>query len=103
MRDDVVQEWISAYRDYAEALREIAEKIAREHRVGNFGNLDSLRQLAEGYDRLLIGAEGSLHQRVLEFAVAADRVADKLEADWLRILEEDGQTASVLSSRETGL
>ncbi len=98
MSDEAVQGWVSAYRKYADEMGRIAELIAQRKNITYFGDLDSLRQLAHGYDQLLKGGEGSLHQRVLEYAAAANEFADKLQRDWQSILEADGQTASSLTT-----
>ncbi|WP_024796593.1 hypothetical protein [Tomitella biformata] len=101
MSDEAVQGWVRAYRKYAETMEGIAEEIERQNHTTFFGDLDSLRQLAAGYDQLMYGGQNSLHQRVLEFAAAATQFADNLQRDWLAILAEDGQTATSLSTVET--
>ena len=98
MTEEAVQGWVRAYTTYAATLRELADQIKRRNKTTHFGNLNSLRQLANGYDRLMVGGEGSLHQRLLEYADAANRFAENLQRDWLAIVGEDGQTASSLSS-----
>lgn len=100
MTDEAVQRWVWAYRKHADAMTRIAGEIAQRNDGTFFGNLDSLRQLAHGYDQLMKGGEGSLHQRVLEFAETANLFADKLEADWKRILAADSESATALSTLE---
>lgn len=97
MTDVAVRQWVQAYRKYATTMEIIAEQIEKRDHNTYFGDLDSLRQLAAGYDRLLYGGDGSLHQRVLEFAAAAHEFADKLLAQWQDILAEDGQTAASIA------
>lgn len=98
MREDVVQAWISAYRQYAADLEDIAKKIATTNSKGEFGNLDSLRQLAQGYHDLMVTGPESLYGRVMQFSARATEVADKLQAEWNRLLAEDAATTASLNS-----
>lgn len=98
MREDVVQAWISAYRQYAADLVGIADAIAKNATKGEFGNMDSLRQLAQGYHDLMLTGEESLRGRVLQFSKRAIEVADKLQSEWDRLIAEDAATAAALNA-----
>lgn len=103
MTDEAVQGWVRAYRKYAKEMDLIAQQIADRDRTTFFGDLDSLRQLAAGYDNLMYSGPGSLHQRVKEFSAAANQFADKLLQNWADILAADGQTAAALAVAEPRL
>lgn len=96
MRAEVVQQWIDAYTRYADALQEVHVQIAARNEAPSFGNLDSLRQLSQGYHDLLTGNDGSLRVRLEEHIQFARDFASTLEQNWRTIQAEDIATASAL-------
>ena len=100
MSDEAVNAFVSAYRRHADTLADLADQVFTKAKVSHYGDLESLKQLAQGFHNLMLTSDESLHTRLIEFSTRATEIADKLQSDWERIKAEDAATSIALGSAQ---
>lgn len=99
--EESVMAYVNAYRKYADEMDDLIWEIKTSIKKSTYGNLESLRQLADGYFNLMVTGDESLVGRLTQFSEQARQIAQKILDDWRMIQDQDAASSAALNA--TGL